>query len=158
VIERTTETTAASPFALELAREGVTVVEAAGFMFVARLLTRGDARGSRALEIPRSGLMEALFDADGIAGGLCVRGYRPGDRVRPLGMTGTRKVHDVMVDRKLPRERRATWPVVEGGGEILWIPGMVRSRVALVSEATETVLRLTAKPRANLEKSTLLRN
>ncbi len=156
LIERATALGAVSPFAFELAREGVTEADAAGFTFVGQLWNRGDAGGNG--ELRRAGLMEAWFDAGGLAGELIVRGYRAGDRVRPLGMSGTRKVHDVLVDRKLARERRPTWPLVECGSEILWIPGMVRSRVALVSEATESVLRLTAKPRANLEKSALLRN
>jgi len=158
MIERAPARTAASQFAVELAREGVTEVDAAGFAFVARLWNRGDAGVGGELETPRAGQMEALFDAGRMEAGLVVRGYRPGDRVRPFGMTGTRKVHDVLVDQKLARERRATWPMVACGSEILWIPGMVRSRVALVSEATERVLRLTAKPCANLENSALLRN
>jgi len=155
VIERVPATTATSSFATELAQEGVTEVEAAGFTFIARLRNRSDA-GRNGEEIPRAGLMEALFDAGRIER-LIVRGYRPGDRVQPLGMSGTRKVHDVFVDRKLPRAQRATWPIIESGSEILWIPGMVRSGVALVSEATDKVLRLNAKPCANLENSTLLR-
>ena len=154
VIERV-GTPVASSFALELAREGVTEADAAGFAFAARLCNRGEIR---ALDSLRAGPLDAVFDADKLGAALIVRGYRAGDRVRPLGMAGTRKVHDVLVDRKLPRERRATWPLLECDGEILWIPGMVRSRVALVNEATETVMRLIAKPRANPEKGALLRN
>ena len=158
VIERRPRTAAATSCQLELAREGVTEADAVGFTFVARRWRPREAGLRAEPAMGCAGLMEALFDADAIADRLIVRGYRPGDRVRPLGMTGTRKVHDVLVDRKLPRARRATWPMVEASGEILWIPGMVRSREALVSEVTETVLRLTAKPRASLENSALLRN
>ena len=103
-----------------------------------------------------AGQMEALFDADQIEGGLIVRGFRRGDRIGPLGMIGTRKVHDVFVDRKLPRERRATWPIVESRNEILWIPGTLRSRFALVTEATRQLLQLKAQPHASLENTSLL--
>ena len=48
---------------------------------------------------------------------LVVRNFMPGDRIRPLGMTGTRKVKDVFIDRKLPRSRRARFPLVTLGGE-----------------------------------------
>jgi len=149
--------TSATPFAVELAREGVTEVDAAGFTIVARLLRPGDAGFRGDMSLAGAPPLEALFDADRIAGGLIVRGFRYGDRVRPLGMTGTRKIHDVFIDRKLPRERRATWPLVESAGEILWIPGMVRSRVALVTEATDKLLHLNAKPCANMENTSLLR-
>jgi tRNA(Ile)-lysidine synthase len=149
--------TGSAPFALELAREGVTEADAAGVTFVAQLLRPGDASVGSEMATPRAGQMEALFDADRIEGGLVVRSFRHGDRIGPLGMIGTRKVHDVFVDRKLPRERRATWPMVENRCEILWIPGMVRSRVALVTEATEKLLHLSAKLRARSENSALLR-
>jgi tRNA(Ile)-lysidine synthase len=148
----------AAPFAVELRRDGRTEIAAAGFSFEARLL---DSRSpdSRSI-LGKAGLpqMEALIDADQIDGELIVRSFRRGDHIQLFGMTGTRKVHDVMVDRKLPRDRRASWPIVEAEREILWIPGMVRSRLALVSEATERLLHLIAKPRANPENTSLLRN
>ena len=141
--------TESAPFALVLARDGVTDAQAAGFTFVAKLMLNGTGLEDDA---PSAGAapMEALFDARRIAGELIVRSVRPGDRVRPLGMNGTRKVQDVYVDRKLARERRATWPIVEAGNEVLWIPGMLRSRFALLTEATDELLHLTAKPRARM--------
>jgi tRNA(Ile)-lysidine synthase len=59
-------------------------------------------------------------------------------------MTGTRKVHDVFIDGKVPRPRRATWPIVETRNRILWIPGLVRSRFALVTANTKNLLQLQA--------------
>ena len=90
------------------------------------------------------GLDEACFDADLTAAGLVVRNFAPGDRVSPLGMEGSRKLHDIFVDRKLPRPRRRTFPVVTLEGQIAWLPGMVRGRVALVTQETVRVLRLQA--------------
>jgi tRNA(Ile)-lysidine synthase len=157
VLERTPATGLTS-FGFELAREGVTEAEAAGFTFVARLIRVGDAGFDRELDSAGVLPMEAFFDADQITGELIVRSFRPGDRIRPIGMTGTRKVQDVYVDRKLARERRATWPLVEGRGEILWIPGMLRSRFALVTEATDKLLQLRAKPRVTVGSTSLLGN
>jgi tRNA(Ile)-lysidine synthase len=65
-----------------------------------------------------------------------------------MGMGGSRKVHDVFVDRKLPRARRARFPIITIGGEIAWIPGLVRAECALVSGATETVVRVEASETA----------
>jgi tRNA(Ile)-lysidine synthase len=59
-------------------------------------------------------------------------------------MEGSRKLHDIFVDRKLPRQRRRTFPVVTLEGQIAWLPGMVRGRVALVTQETVRVLRLQA--------------
>jgi tRNA(Ile)-lysidine synthase len=126
---------AAVPVAL--ARSGVTRVAWAGFVFHSRVIP------ADAVPIPL-GLDEACFDADLAASGLVVRNFARGDRVAPLGMEGTRKVQDVFVDRKLARSRRFTFPMVTLGGQVAWIPGMARGRVALVSEETVSVLRLRA--------------
>lgn len=133
-----------SSFELELAGDGVTEVPASGFTFFARTLRPGDRGFPREASMPRANQMEALFDADEIEGQLMVRSFWHGDRIQPLGMTGTRKIHDVFTDRKVPRERRATWPIVQSGKGILWIPGMVRSRYALVTETTKNLLQLKA--------------
>jgi tRNA(Ile)-lysidine synthase len=53
-----------------------------------------------------------------------VRGWRPGDRMRPAGLGGTRSLQDLFTDRKVPREQRAAVPVVECGGEIAWVAGV----------------------------------
>ncbi len=89
-------------------------------------------------------LWSLLADADAIQAPLIVRGARPGDRIRPLGMRGQRKLQDVFVDRKLPRAQRHSRPVVEVDGEVLWVPGVARSRCALISPQTRAALRLIA--------------
>ena len=96
--------------------------------------------------MPRTHPWAAIFDADRIDGKLIVRGSEAGDRIGPLGMIGSRKVHDVFIDHKLARVRRSTWPIVAANGELLWIPGMVRSRGALVTAATKNLLHLAARP------------
>lgn len=58
-----------------------------------------------------------------------VRRWQAGDRVQPLGMSGTKKVQDVFVDNKVPRRDRMIWPlVVSGSNDIALIPGLVRDR------------------------------
>jgi tRNA(Ile)-lysidine synthase len=44
--------------------------------------------------------------------------------MRPAGLGGTRSLQDLFTDRKVPREQRATVPVVECGGEIAWVAGV----------------------------------
>jgi tRNA(Ile)-lysidine synthase len=147
----------AARFEVELSRVGVTQVPESGFTFVARMLRFGDADFPAEPSMPRARRAQSMFDADRIDGRLFVRGMESGDRVRPLGITGSRKVHDVFVDHKLARVRRSTWPIVAANREILWIPGMVRSRSALVTPATKTVLHLTATRDATVQNTSLLR-
>jgi tRNA(Ile)-lysidine synthase len=147
VLERA-PTTGVTSFEIDLACDAVTDVPAAGFTFTAHLLQH-DTNFSREALIPSAihradHSMEALFDADEISSPLLVRDFRYGDRIEPFGMTGTRKVHDVFIDGKVPRQRRATWPIVETRNRILWIPGLVRSRLALVTANTKNLLQLQA--------------
>jgi tRNA(Ile)-lysidine synthase len=48
-----------------------------------------------------------------------LRTREPGDRIRLSG--GTRKLSDVLIDRKIPREERDQIPVVAQNSEVLWI-------------------------------------
>ena len=90
----------------------------------------------------------ALFDCDlsSPAETCIVRNARAGDRIRPLGMRGHKKVRAVLVDTKIPQALRAGFPVVEMNGEIAWIPGCVRGQRALVTATTRQVYRIQVSP------------
>ena len=90
--------------------------------------------------------LEALFDLDSLPETLTVRNFRPGDRFRPLGMQGHRKVKDLFIEKKVPLEVRATLPLLLAGNEILWIPGYGRSEVAKVGAATKKILQVAISP------------
>lgn len=52
-------------------------------------------------------------------------GFRtPGLRLRPSGGRGARKLQDVFVDARVPREDRDEWPLVFAGDRIAWVPGI----------------------------------
>jgi tRNA(Ile)-lysidine synthetase-like protein len=52
-------------------------------------------------------------------------GYRkPGLRMRPVAGRGTRKLQDIFVDARVPREDRDAWPLVFAGEKLAWIPGL----------------------------------
>jgi tRNA(Ile)-lysidine synthase len=53
-----------------------------------------------------------------------VRAWREGDRMRPAGLGGTKTLQDLFTDRKVPRALRRSLPVVESGGEIVWVAGV----------------------------------
>lgn len=129
----------ARPFSVPIAFDGETDVPAAGRRFVASVIAR-EAAGMPA------DLMTALFDVRELMGRpLAARSFRPGDRITPLGMTNSRKVKEVFIDRKVPRAERAKFPIVATDGEVLWLPGLARSAAARVTDWTETVLRIEAR-------------
>src|ERR1700687_4495729 len=89
-------------------------------------------------------LWTIVADAEALRSPLVVRPSRPGDRIAPLGMQGRRKLQDVFVDRKLPLRVRRACVVIECDGEILWVPGVVRSKFALITPGTQSALLLRA--------------
>jgi len=44
--------------------------------------------------------------------------------MRPVGGRGTRKLQDIFVDARVPREDRDGWPLVFAGERLAWIPGL----------------------------------
>jgi tRNA(Ile)-lysidine synthase len=49
---------------------------------------------------------------------------RPGLTMRPRGGRGTRKLQDIFVDARVPREERDTWPLVFAADKLAWVPGI----------------------------------
>ena len=54
---------------------------------------------------------------------LYVRSWKEGDSFVPLGMKHRKKVSDFFVDLKIPRTEKMKIPIVESGGNIVWVAG-----------------------------------
>lgn len=105
------------------------------------------AAGSIRAEDVDSGDMSGSADsvviaADLLAGELTVDGIRPGDRFRPLGMEGSRKVSDLLIDAKVPQRLRRAVPVVRDGDRIVWLAGVRQNDDYRVTPDTERAVRL----------------
>jgi tRNA(Ile)-lysidine synthase len=87
----------------------------------------------------------AVVDAD-LVSGLSVRFRRLGDRVRPLGLGGHKKLQDVFVDRRVPQNERDRVPlVVDRDDRIVWVAGHVISEDFRVTGRTRAVVILTLR-------------
>jgi tRNA(Ile)-lysidine synthase len=84
----------------------------------------------------------ALVDADAVGASLLLRRPRPGDRYQPLGMAGTKKLQDLLVDAKVPRQLRAGLPVLASQRGIVWVAGRWLADWARVSAATRQAWRV----------------
>jgi tRNA(Ile)-lysidine synthase len=94
-----------------------------------------------------AGASTAEFDADLVAWPLSVRGRRAGDRMRPRGGRGSRKLSDLMIDAKIARDARGALPVVTSArGELLYVPGLRPSEIARPRAHTRRVVRLRFDP------------
>lgn len=68
----------------------------------------------------RTGLGAALRAGDEVV----VRNRRPGDRLRPLGCSYSRRLKEILIDRRVPRTDRDRIPLVCVGEKIAWVPGV----------------------------------
>lgn len=53
-----------------------------------------------------------------------VRTRQPGDRLRPLGAPGRRRLKEVLIDHGVPRRERDRLPLLVVGERIAWVPGV----------------------------------
>lgn len=76
-----------------------------------------------------------ILDATYNSSPLTVRNREQGDRIQLKGMNGSRKIKDIFIDEKIPHHDRASWPIVANQeGQILWIPGLKKSRFETVDK------------------------
>ncbi len=81
------------------------------------------------------------IDAGKIRGGLKLRQRRDGDRFKPLGMSGTKKLKDFFIDRKIPVERRDSIPLLVDEDNIIWVVGLQMNEDYKLTAATEKIIR-----------------
>ncbi len=86
----------------------------------------------------------ATLDARLLGERLEVRAWRQGDRMRPLGLEGTKSLQDLFTDAGVPRSLRRALPVVVAGGRIAWIAGVAVSEEFKLSEGSTAVVLLSA--------------
>lgn len=55
---------------------------------------------------------------------LKIRSRKDGDRMIPLGMISEKKVKDILINEKVPKEKRDTIPLILYNDEIVWIAGI----------------------------------
>jgi tRNA(Ile)-lysidine synthase len=88
----------------------------------------------------------AVISHEGWTGPLSVRNRRPGDRFRPFGLRGQKKLQDFLVDRKVARADRDRVPlVVDAHDRILWVAGYEIDEAFRVIDASQAVLILTLR-------------
>lgn len=86
--------------------------------------------------------LQAFLDLDNTGEEIRVRGRTRGDRFQPLGMEGTKKLHDFMVDCRIPQPWRDRVPLACSPEHILWVVGWRIDHRARVTPSTRRVLRL----------------
>lgn len=81
-----------------------------------------------------------FFNGDIIEEKIIVRHRNEGDRMRPFGMNGYRKLKNILIDKKISREDRDRLLVFQNRNEIFYIGSMIISDDYKVKESTQKIL------------------
>ncbi|MBO8142822.1 MAG: tRNA lysidine(34) synthetase TilS [Firmicutes bacterium] len=106
----------------------------------------GEAPGGSAGRHGEGPVREVDLDWEQVVPPLRVRAWRPGDRMRPLGLGGSKKLQDIFVDAKVPAKRRHQVPVICDEQGILWLAGLRVDERGAAGPRTRQVLRLRVVP------------
>ncbi|MHB1135369.1 MAG: tRNA lysidine(34) synthetase TilS [Coriobacteriia bacterium] len=107
-------------------------------------LDLGDAGMLQAIDNPGAALATGpdriSIDAGCVSWPLVIDGPREGDRMRPFGLEGTKKLSDLLVDVKVPQRLRRLTPVVRDGERIVWVAGVRLAEECRVTSTTRRVV------------------
>lgn len=135
-VERKGGVKRATGFELPLSIPGNTRIPSAKAVIIAKISKKPPSAASF------SSRDRAYFDYDEIPKPVIARSFRPGDRMTPSGMSGTKKLKAIFIDSKTPALQRQRTPVICAGGAVVWLSGIRRSDGYMVNQATKRVLML----------------
>lgn len=93
---------------------------------------------------------EAYMDMVSLCYPLLVRSFRPGDRFRPLGLSGFQKLKKFFINNKVPFSHRKNIPILECSGKIIWIAGYRIDDSVKIKSSTQKVLKARLLKRSEL--------
>jgi tRNA(Ile)-lysidine synthase len=138
-------------FRYPLSIPGEVALPEAGYLISAEALA-ADAPSEHVSAMMRNdgpgvvGSQVAIVRGDLCVGSLAVRNRRPGDRFRPIGLDGRKKLQDFFVDRKVARATRDAVPiVVDEMDRIVWVAGYGIDEAFRVTDPAQAVLILKLK-------------
>ena len=82
------------------------------------------------------------FNYDKINGNIIIRQRKNGDKMNPFGMKGNKKLKDIFIDMKVPKEERELIPVIQFGDDIAWLVSLKLSNKFRVTNDTRKILKI----------------
>ena len=84
---------------------------------------------------------QAFLDLDKTGHSIKARYFRPGDRFRPLGMVGNKKLKSLFIDSKIPKSIRYRIPILTNAkDDIIWVYGQRIAHFCRVTDKTKKIL------------------
>lgn len=135
------EAIAHESYCYPVAIEGITRAQQARCTIHASLMTPKQAFSRYGLpETIKENDRIQLFDYDKLNGGITLRNRRQGDKIRPYGSGGEKKLKEYFIDQKIPREKRSDTPLITQENRVIWIIGMRTSEDFRADHDTKKVM------------------
>ena len=87
----------------------------------------------------------ATLDAAELGSEVEIRCWREGDRIRPLGLGGSKSLQDLFTDQGVPRSLRHRLPVLVAGERIAWVAGVAVSEEFRLGSGSQRPAVITAR-------------
>ena len=116
------------------------VAESNAFVFVRQNATKRipELKMEKVSDLPILFTKDVIYlNPDKIKGILQLRTWQLGDRIKPIGMKGSKLISDVLTDAKVPNSERLEQLVLCDDEKILWCVGHAVSREALADDQSE---------------------
>ncbi len=85
---------------------------------------------------------EAYLDLDKLQFPISLRYWEEGDRMQPLGMEGSKKISDILIDDKIPQPEKESQLVFTDNDGIQWLVGRRSADGCKIDDSTRRVLKL----------------
>lgn len=89
--------------------------------------------------------LSVFIDKAKVKGQLRVRQRKNGDRFMPFGLTGTKKLKDYFIEKKVPRYERDCIPLVVDDENIVWVVGYSISDLYRIDKNTTEIINIKYK-------------
>ena len=108
-------------YSYELSIPGTIHIKEINVTIESKLLSPTEA--IKRMELKNNNEVVIAIDPDDV---LIIRNRKPGDRIIPIGMSGTKKLKDLFIDEKIEKAERDKIPVIHSkkSGKIIWVAGL----------------------------------
>jgi len=84
-----------------------------------------------------------FIDRDLIEKEITVRKWQNGDKLKPFGFSGIKKVSDIFINNKIPVIKKDRIPLLTGHRGIIWVCGLAIANEYRITHRTQNILKLT---------------
>lgn len=100
-----------------------------------------DTNNNESIDLNHNSLVK-YFDFDKIKNTISIRNRKNGDKITPLGMNGNKKVKDIFIDMKVPKQERDIIPLLCFDEKISWIVGIKLSEEYKLTNKSKNILKV----------------